>query len=309
MVLATAAPSTPERASGRTLDAAAAQPTLKGNWREIAALSRDGRQPDRLRAHYELEKILAARLMQAGSADRGRVYGEVYGELFASLADHPQNTRKTLPIDATAWQLSLLRRIVPAGASFAEVGAGDAKVSLGLCDHCSETVAIDVSDAVLGTEAKPANFRFVTIDGLHMPFEADRFDFVYSNQLMEHLHPEDALVQLAEILRILKPGGTYLCITPNRNTGPHDISKYYDTVPTGFHLKEYTYRELSRLFLESGFASTAALWKKGRWHLTMPSWVGVALEELVAHLFPRSRPVTQRMVRNALGINMLGRKA
>jgi hypothetical protein len=30
-----------------------------------------------------------------------------------------------------------------------------------------------------------------------------------------------------EINRILKPGGQYLCATPSRVTGPHDISVFF----------------------------------------------------------------------------------
>ncbi|SEG60134.1 class I SAM-dependent methyltransferase [Bosea lathyri] len=283
--------------------------TIKNNWREIAAISRDTRAPDRIYAHYLLERELAARLMAAPASQRGEVYGAVYNELFARLSDHPQNTRNTEESQAITWQLSLLRNLVPAGARFAEIGAGDAKVSLGLCDLCSETVAFDVSDSVLSAGPKPANFRFEKIDGLHLPFPTGSFDFVYSNQLMEHLHPDDAIAQLSEIHRVLRSGGVYLCITPNRHTGPHDVSKYYDATPTGFHLKEYTYADLSRLFRDSGFSRTAAIWKKGRRHIVVPGWAGMVLETVFARLFRRgSGPVTQRVVRNIMGVNLIGYK-
>ena len=71
---------------------------------------------------------------------------------------------------------------------------------------------------------------------------------------MEHLHPDDAVDQLKNIYNALVNGGKYICITPNRLTGPHDISKYFDNVATGFHLKEYTVTELSGLFREVGFS-------------------------------------------------------
>ena len=62
---------------------------------------------------------------------------------------------------------------------------------------------------------------------------------------MEHLHPDDALEQLQNIYSALVPGGIYLCITPNRLSGPQDVSRDFDMVATGFHLKEYTISELS----------------------------------------------------------------
>jgi hypothetical protein len=41
--------------------------------------------------------------------------------------------------------------------------------------------------------------------------------------------------------------------TPSRLTGPHDVSRHYDDVATGFHLKEYDQRALRRMLLDAGF--------------------------------------------------------
>jgi hypothetical protein len=70
---------------------------------------------------------------------------------------------------------------------------------------------------------------------------------------MEHLHPDDALEQLGNIHRALKLQGVYCCVTPNRTSGPHDISVYFDSRPRGLHLKEYSYRELSDVLRRAGF--------------------------------------------------------
>lgn len=47
-----------------------------------------------------------------------------------------------------------------------------------------------------------------------IPFEANRFDYVLSNQVLEHVEDLDAV--LAEIHRVLKPGGTVLSLFPHR---------------------------------------------------------------------------------------------
>jgi SAM-dependent methyltransferase len=75
---------------------------------------------------------------------------------------------------------------------------------------------------------------------------------------MEHLHPDDAFEQLQNIYRSIAPGGIYVCVTPNRLTGPHDISCYFDSLATGFHLKEYTVGEMKSLFLKAGFKKVRA---------------------------------------------------
>ena len=41
--------------------------------------------------------------------------------------------------------------------------------------------------------------------------------------------------------------------------GPSDISSYFDDEPTGFHLKEYTNRELREMFRRIGFTKCKAL--------------------------------------------------
>ena len=71
---------------------------------------------------------------------------------------------------------------------------------------------------------------------------------------MEHLHPDDALLQLTNVVRAIRPGGAYICLTPNRVSGPHDVSRGFNKVATGFHLREYTGREIRETFLSAGFA-------------------------------------------------------
>ena len=52
------------------------------------------RTPDRLIAHYELERRLTDRLRNAPHDERSSVYSEVYAELFRALPDHPQTLAK-----------------------------------------------------------------------------------------------------------------------------------------------------------------------------------------------------------------------
>jgi SAM-dependent methyltransferase len=87
-------------------------------------------------------------------------------------------------------------------------------------------------------------------DDIHLPLDDDSVDIVLSNELVEHLHPNDAADQIAEVYRILKPNGVYLCGTPNRISGPYDCSNIAPELPcavvgnmyvaNGLHLKEYT---------------------------------------------------------------------
>ncbi len=105
-----------------------------------------------------------------------------------------------------------------------------------------------------GAERSP-NLEFVLTDGITLDLPDGYADLVYSNQLIEHLHADDATVQLREIHRILKPGGRYLCATPTRLTGPHDISVYFREEPVSLHMREYDHRMLARVFREVRFSA------------------------------------------------------
>ncbi len=99
---------------------------------------------------------------------------------------------------------------------------------------------------------------------------------------------DDALEQLQNIYQALVPEGAYICITPNRLTGPHDISKYFDTTATGFHLKEYTTTELVSIFKAAGFSKfhTFIGTNKG-FFLLLPVLPVIWIEALLG-LMPRS---------------------
>jgi len=142
--------------------------------------------------------------------------------------------------------------------------------------------------------AAPDNVRLLVFDGCNVPLEPESIDVAYSNQVIEHLHPEDAALQVASILRALKPGGCYVCVTPNRLNGPHDISMFFDTVASGLHMKEYTYREMDRFFRSLGFDRTGAcIGIKGRF-VVLPVWVAGVMETALSILPARLRVLVGR---------------
>ena len=69
----------------------------------------------------------------------------------------------------------------------------------------------------------------------------------------------------------MKPGGVYLLRTPHAFTGPHDISKYFSDTPQGFHMKEYTFREIRDLTRRIGFRKVrCVMGVKGKFSVFIP---------------------------------------
>jgi len=217
---------------------------------------REPRSYERVQEHYRIEKELAARLRSASQSERQRMYTAVYDELFQRVPDHPQLTMKLderLRRTEVSQRLNLVRPYLKPETIYLEVGPGDCAFALAVARRVRKVYAIDVSKEILGGVMQHGNFELAMSDGCSVPVPEGSVDLAYSDQLMEHLHPDDARTQLENIYQALKPGGTYLCITPNRLSGPHDVSRYFDEIATGFHLREYTVRELTELFRSAGF--------------------------------------------------------
>lgn len=262
------------------------------------AIENGGRTPEEIREHYEIEKELASRLRRATREERRHLYRSLYDELFRRLPHHPQLRAKAsagIAAEAAAAQMGLLRRFLRPETVFVEVGPGDCSLSLEVATRVRRVYGVDVSDEITKGLDAPPNFQLILSDGCSIPVPAETVDVVYSNQLMEHLHPEDAREQLQEIYRALRPGGVYVCVTPNRLGGPWDISRHFDAVASGFHLREYTVRELSALFASTGFRQTRVyLGGMGRYRECAVGLAGLAEAGLRAIPYPVRRALLER---------------
>jgi SAM-dependent methyltransferase len=251
--------------------------------------------PAQVREHYDIERELSDRLRNAGSRDeRRRLYGEVYRELHERIAHHPlvmQADDTNAQAAAIAPQVRLLRDFVNRDTMFCEIGAGDAAVARALALTVRSSIAFDVTDAYLRGPNPDGRFEFRVFDGFNPGLPPASVDVTYSRDLVEHLHPDDMLEQTAAVLQMLKPGGMYICVTPNRLSGPHDVSRHFDEEPTGFHLREYTVGELATAMRAIGFSDVRALISIGGRRLSplLPPWVVTPVEALVARLPRRAR--------------------
>lgn len=233
----------------------------------------ENRSIEQLIEHYEIEKELAGRLLNANKEERQYLYTALYDELYRNVPHHSQLTRKSSP-EISAWivaqRMQLLEHFLNPNITFLEVGPGDCSLSLEISKYVKKIYAVDVATELTQQLKAPPNFEFIISDGCSIPVPENSVNIAYSHQLMEHLHPDDAIEQVKNIYKALTPNGSYICITPNRLSGPHDISRYFDETATGFHLKEYTVTELYELFRAVGFSKVSWVKSKGKTYIEFP---------------------------------------
>ena len=280
---------------------------------EHTPASVETRSAHRIRAHYEIERELSDRLRAAPADERPALYPELYDTLFRRVPDHPQLTAPSnegaRERDVAA-QLSFLRHFLRPGRTFLEIGAGDCALSRAVASKAGDVYVLDVSEAILSHAGDSDELRVVLSDGISIDVAPETIDLAYSNQVMEHLHPDDAAAQLTNVHRALASGGRYVCVTPNRLNGPHDVSKYFDRVATGFHLREYTVTELARIMESAGFTRVWAYAHVRGKTMRLPM-LGVGLVEAAIERLPqraRKRVASGRPWRWALGICIVAEK-
>lgn len=272
------------------------------------------RTVEQLKEHYEVEKELASRLRVGTKQERQYLYNELYDQLFKQIPHHPQLIRRADPnvfIREVTQKMQLLTRFLDHESIFLEVGPGDCKLSFEVTKHVKKVYAVDVSQEITKNLNIPQNFELIISDGCSIPLPENTVTVAFSNQLMEHLHPDDAIEQLHNIYRVLVPNGIYVCITPNRLAGPHDISKYFnDEIATGFHLKEYTHTELSSLLSSVGFSKIDAYIGGKGIYTSFPSFPIKVCETLLSRIpFSARRNIANQLSISALlGVILVAQK-
>ena len=107
-------------------------------------------------------------------------------------------------------------------------------------------VAIDMSkinSSYCQRKYPKENLIFMTADATNLPFKDDQFDVAISFQVIEHIEPKFVLTYLAEIKRVLKADGIFICSTPNKKLRLLPLQKPWNPE----HKKEYNRKEFKNL--------------------------------------------------------------
>jgi SAM-dependent methyltransferase len=100
-----------------------------------------------------------------------------------------------------------------AGAAVLNIGIGGAWIEQRIARSGRAVTALDPdADAVARIVALGMRGQTGYIES--MPFAAESFDAVSASEVLEHLHDEQRATALAEIRRVLKPGGVFVGTVP-----------------------------------------------------------------------------------------------
>lgn len=115
-----------------------------------------------------------------------------------------------------AKRLERIRQRVPDGARILDAGcgAGEYVVALSRIGYDAHGVEYLAEKVAQWEAAHPGDGRVQRGDLVTLPFEDGSFDAVLLNEVLEHVPDERAT--LAELRRVLRPGGILLLFSPNR---------------------------------------------------------------------------------------------
>ena len=233
-------------------------PDLSGDvlvrYRQNYGLPREAPEPtmEQVKFHLELERSLTAeRTPPSTPENRWETFQRCYDLLYTSL---PWLSSTGSNPDVTTWT----RMIGRPPQRVYEIGSGAGRLAAGLASNGFEVTATDISRERGGNRATGKNLQWGLTDGVNLArfADPDSFDVVISDQVIEHLHPDDLLTHLEGVRTLLRSRGRYisgprtLTLGPQTLVGSSDgISRWactFASTPTANSTRSLDKRDLCR---------------------------------------------------------------
>jgi ubiquinone/menaquinone biosynthesis C-methylase UbiE len=185
----------------------------------------------------------------------------------------------TSAVHATGADLDALADTVRAtpDATVLDLGCGAGHASFAVAPHVRDVVAYDLAAPMLATvdaaarERGLANVRTQQGPAERLPFDAATFDYVISRMSAHHWH--DVRAALAEVRRVLKPGGRVLMIDIAGNDHPllDTYLQAAEVLRDASHVRNYRADEWLAMFRDAGF--DAHVQRRWRLQIDFDTWV------------------------------------
>jgi ubiquinone/menaquinone biosynthesis C-methylase UbiE len=185
----------------------------------------------------------------------------------------------TSHVHATGKDLQTLAAEVAAtpGVKVLDMGCGAGHASFAVAPHAAAVVAYDLAPPMLATVAAAAIERgfsnITTQQGAaeSLPFDDASFDWVISRLSAHHWH--DVPQALAEVRRVLKPGGRVMFIDIAGSDHPllDTHLQAVEVLRDGSHIRDYRADEWIAFFDRAGFSANVR--ERWRMRLEFEAWV------------------------------------
>jgi SAM-dependent methyltransferase len=219
-------------------------------------LNQNGLTIDMVFKHWTLEKALTKQLFESTPQNRKKIFYDAYNTLYNELPW----LQKTGSINDGLSEQVYNERWLPIlgdvkGKRIYEIGSGNGNLITSLANKGAMCIGTEISENRPNKQFQ-TNLEWHNTDGVNlMEYEQKAYyDLVISDQVVEHLHPDDISIHFKNVKEILKPGGKYIFYTPHYYIGPGDVSRIFGCIEAeGMHLKEYKYTEIYRLLKSASF--------------------------------------------------------
>jgi methionine biosynthesis protein MetW len=218
------------------------------------------------------------------------------------LVDYYDKHWTELPEGDVDWdRLGMIVERVQPGELVLEAGCGPGFLAKLLAEKGARVIGTDVSHVgTRRTGARGIETHHVDLDTMRLPFADEHFDTVVCNSNLEHLFYLDRNV--AECLRVLKRGGTFVWMEPNSAHWRYRLWllagrwPYIENSPTDpYHIRHLTMFELERHCRRNGVRVVERRGHAGLWcHGLYPKWFRMrGIGRLISWIYPplvRMRP-------------------
>lgn len=258
---------------------------------------------DHLRRHLAVEMEVTRELLASSEAERAEVFAHGYARIYRELWwFNATDDQARGAVDISGW----VAMIGPPPRRVLEVGAGQGALARALARAGYDVVANDISAERGGRRDGRDGVEWHDTDGVDLTrFEQpESYDAVISDQVVEHLHPDDVPRHLRSARRLLRHDGRYVFRTPHGPSGPYDSSLAFGLpVALGTHLREYSFASRVASLRAAGYQRVLA---------ERPRRGGPKASEAYAHYLcaaeqqllrlppPVRRPVVKTLLRDRL---------